>query len=66
MDELLSEKNLARTNYFDPLAVTKLVKKCKNTDSNLLSARDNMAVVGIITTLLLDQLFIKENKEFAL
>ena len=49
-----------------PLAVTKLVKKCKNTDSNLLSARDNMAVVGIITTLLLDQLFIKENKEFAL
>ena len=66
VDELLSEKNLARTNYFDPLAVTKLVKKCKNTDSNLLSARDNMAVVGIITTLLLDQLFIKENKEFAL
>lgn len=65
VDELLSEKNLARTNYFDPLAVTRLVKKCKSTDSGLLGARDNMAVVGIITTLLLDRLFIQENKEFA-
>ena len=66
VDELLSEENLARTNYFDPLAVTTLVKKCKSADSNLLGARDNMAVVGIITTLLLDRLFIKEKKEFEL
>lgn len=65
VDELLSEKNLSRTNYFDPLAVAKLVKKCKTADPNMLSARDNMAAVGIITTLLLDQLFIKESKEFA-
>lgn len=64
VDELLSEENLARTNYFDPSAVTTLVKKCKSADSNLLGARDNMAIVGIITTLLLDRLFIKEKKEF--
>ena len=62
VDELLSEENLLRTNYFDPLTVTKLVKKCKSMDSNLISARDNMAVVGIITTLLLDRLFITEKQ----
>ncbi|MFA5118299.1 MAG: asparagine synthase (glutamine-hydrolyzing) [Candidatus Omnitrophota bacterium] len=61
VDELLSENNLKKTNYFDPLMVTNLVKKCKTTDTSLLSAKDNMAIVGIITALLLHKQFIVEN-----
>jgi len=57
VDELLLEDNLTRTNYFDPEMVANLVKKCKTTDKTLISAKDNMAIVGIITTLLLDQQF---------
>jgi asparagine synthase (glutamine-hydrolysing) len=59
IDELLSAENLNRTNYFDPEMVTNLVKKCKTTDKALISAKDNMAIVGIITTLLLDKQFTK-------
>lgn len=59
LEDILSEENLAKTGYFDSAIVPKLVKKCKITDTNLLSAKDNMAIVGVITTLLLDKLFIK-------
>ena len=59
VNDLLSEDNLVKTDYFDPKMITKLVKKCKITNSNLLSAKDNMAIVGVVTTLLLDKLFIK-------
>ncbi|MFA6216049.1 MAG: asparagine synthase (glutamine-hydrolyzing) [Candidatus Omnitrophota bacterium] len=61
VEDLLSEDNLKKTNYFDPLMVTNLVKKCKTTDTSLLSAKDNMAIVGVITTLLLHKQFIAEN-----
>jgi asparagine synthase (glutamine-hydrolysing) len=61
VEELLSESNLKKTDYFDPIMVTNLVKKCKTTDTALLSARDNMAIVGIITTLLLHQQFVDGN-----
>jgi len=59
-EEFLSEENLTKTGYFNSAMVAKLVKKCKTTDTNLLSAKDNMAIVGIITTLLLDKLFIRK------
>jgi len=60
VDDLLSEENLTKTGCFNPEMVSNLVKKCKSTDTNQLSAKDNMAIVGIITTLLLDKLFIKK------
>jgi asparagine synthase (glutamine-hydrolysing) len=63
VNDILSEKNLTKTGYFDPKIVAKLVKKCKTTDTNLLSAKDNMAIVGVITTLLLDNLFIERKED---
>ncbi|MBP7507598.1 MAG: asparagine synthase (glutamine-hydrolyzing) [Prolixibacteraceae bacterium] len=58
IDDLLSEEHLSKTNIFDPELVASLVKKCKTTDKTLISAKDNMAIVGIITTLLLDKQFL--------
>lgn len=60
VDDLLSEDNIKKTGYFDPVAVAWLIKKCRNLESSLISARDNMAVVGVITSLLLDKLFIRD------
>ncbi len=59
VEDLLSIKNIKKTGYFNPVAVNNLVKRCKNTDNSLISIRHNMAIVGIITTQLLDNLFIK-------
>jgi len=59
VDELLSQEHIKKSGYFDPLAIINLVKKCKGMDSSLISAKDNMAFVGVITTLLLDKLFIR-------
>jgi len=60
LEGLLSAENLRSTNYFDPAAVENLVKKCKTMDPNLISAKDNMALVAVISTLLLHKLFVKD------
>ncbi len=62
VDELLSEDNLSRTYYFDPAMVTSLVNKVKTTEQSKISAKDNMAIVGIISTLLLDQRFVRNQE----
>lgn len=60
LSKLLSRENLVKTGYFDPEVVGHLVKKCSSSNPSLLSARDNMAVVAVITTLLLDRIFIRD------
>lgn len=55
-DALLSEDNLRRTGYFNPKSVGMLVNKCRR--SPVLGFKDNMAIVGIFSTLLLHDLFI--------
>ena len=57
--ELLSEGALIQTGYFHPNKVAKLVEKCRKQEGYLLSERENMALVGIISTQLLDYLFIR-------
>jgi len=57
LNELLSERHLAQTGYFDPAAVGRLLRKCRA--GGPLGARENLAVVGIITTLLWHDLFIE-------
>jgi asparagine synthase (glutamine-hydrolysing) len=57
VDELLSEKNLGESGYFNAKAVQMLVKKCRL--NPVLGFKDNMAVVGIISTLLLYESFVK-------
>ncbi len=54
--ELLSEDNLKKTGYFSPKAVSALISKCRQ--NPVLGFKDNMAVVGIISTLLLHDRFI--------
>jgi asparagine synthase (glutamine-hydrolysing) len=58
--ELLSDSRVRRTDYFDPAGVAALVSKCSRMDTASISARDNMALVLVVTTLLLDQLFIRD------
>ncbi|GAB4486034.1 MAG: asparagine synthase (glutamine-hydrolyzing) [Anaerolineales bacterium] len=58
LTDLLAEKNLAETGYFQTAAVRALMDKAARLET--LSEVDSMAVAGIISTLLLHQFFIKE------
>ena len=55
--ELLSARNLSETGYFDPKNTELLVRKCRG--GNVPGFKDNMAVVFILSTLLLHDLFIR-------
>jgi asparagine synthase (glutamine-hydrolysing) len=57
VEDLLSERNLRKTGYFSPKAVALLHNKCKK--NAVIGFKDNMAVVGIISTLLVHELFIE-------
>jgi asparagine synthase (glutamine-hydrolysing) len=59
VDELLSAANLQRTGYFDPQAVAHLREKCRS--GRALGAADNMAFVGMLSTLLLHEHFLRGN-----
>jgi asparagine synthase (glutamine-hydrolysing) len=58
LEELLSERNLNHTGYFNPKTVSLLIKKCKK--SSMLGFKDNMAIVGVISTLLTHDMFIEK------
>jgi asparagine synthase (glutamine-hydrolysing) len=55
--ELLSESSIRQAGYFDPLAVGKLLEKCRS--GRAIGFGDNMAFVGVLSTMLLDDLMIK-------
>lgn len=57
IEELISEDYLKESAYFNPQSVSALLKKSRK--SPVLGFKDNMAVVGIISTLLLHNQFIK-------
>jgi len=59
VDELLSDENLKRTGYFENNKVQKLLTKCRRQQGELLSERENMALVGILSTQLVDHQFIR-------
>lgn len=56
VQELLSDSNLRRTGYFHPEAVQRLLEKCRT--GRALGAGDNMAFVGVLSTLLLHEQFL--------
>ena len=62
--ELLSEETLRKTGYFHPGKVVKLLEKCRRDEGRLLSERENMALVGIVSSQLLDHLFIQNFPPF--
>ena len=55
--EMLSEKVLKEYGYFDSRKVGRLVTKCEKQSGALLSERENMALVGILSTQLLHYQF---------
>lgn len=60
VDELLSEESLRDKGYFHPGKVSKLVDKIRRQEGRLLSERENMGLVGILSTQLVDELFIRK------
>lgn len=60
VDELLSESQIQATGYFDAQKVSRIVAKCRTRQGHLLSERENMALVAILSTQLLDRLFIQD------
>jgi asparagine synthase (glutamine-hydrolysing) len=63
---LLSEKAIRESGYFHYGRVKKLLDKCEKQGGHLLSERENMAVVGILSTQLLDHMFIKNFPAFSM
>jgi len=60
VEALLSESQIRSSGYFDAQKVSRLVSKCRNRQGMLLSERENMALVAILSTQLLDQQFVKQ------
>jgi asparagine synthase (glutamine-hydrolysing) len=59
VEQLLSARALEKSGYFDTRKVSCLVAKCRRLDGRLLSERENMALVGILSTQLVDHHFIR-------
>jgi asparagine synthase (glutamine-hydrolysing) len=59
VEELLSEPAIRMAGYFHPGRVMKLMEKCRRQAGNLTSERENMALVGILSTQLVHHLFIE-------
>ncbi len=59
VDDLLEEDAIRRNGYFDPERVSRLKAKWIHQDGSLSSERENMALVGILSTQLLDHQFLR-------
>ncbi|MES1161700.1 MAG: asparagine synthase C-terminal domain-containing protein, partial [Rhizobacter sp.] len=59
--ELMSAERIAAAGHFDPAAVAKLVEKCRS--GRAIGFADNMAFVGILSTMCVDEMFIRRAPE---
>lgn len=59
VNELLSEKIIAERGYFSSQKVSGFLNKCRQRQGDVLSERENMAVVGTLSTQLLDYQFVR-------
>jgi len=57
VDDLLSADRLRDAGYFDAVAVGKLVNKCRA--GRVIGFSDNMAFLGVLSTMLVDEQFIR-------
>ena len=57
--ELLSENKIKEYGTFDAKKISRLVTKCQKQKGSLLSERENMALVGILSTQLVNSMFIQ-------
>ncbi len=60
VEELLSPETVRRFGCFEPAKVGKLVEKGRKQEGSLLSERENMALVGIVSTQLLLSQFVHD------
>ncbi|MCR4405889.1 MAG: asparagine synthase (glutamine-hydrolyzing) [Anaerolineae bacterium] len=58
VEELLSSEAVAAAGYFDPQAVVRLAKKCRQ--GTLISESDDMALAGVLSTQLVHRLFVED------
>lgn len=58
--ELLSETSLKKSGFFNPAKVQRLITKCRQQEGRLVSERENMAIVAILSTQLLHKQFIQD------
>jgi len=59
VDELLEDGRLRQAGFFAPGAVESLVQKCRRNAESFVSESDEMALVGILSVMLLDELFVQ-------
>jgi asparagine synthase (glutamine-hydrolysing) len=59
VNELFSGKSITQAGYFENTKVQRLLSKCRHQQGKLASERENMALVGILSTQLVDHQFIR-------
>ena len=57
VDDLLSAERIRKAGYFDPVMVGRLVDKCRAGKAT--GFADNQALVGVVSTMLVDELFFR-------
>ena len=57
----MSDQSIRESRYFDVNRVAALLKKIRQKSARKVSERDNMALVGILSTQILDHQFIRNN-----
>jgi asparagine synthase (glutamine-hydrolysing) len=61
VEALFSEERIKKAGYFNPKATNMLMKKCAK--GKALGFGDNMAFVGILSTMLVDELFLSNSPQ---
>ena len=59
VDELLEPARLRQAGIFEPATVEQLVRKCRRNADTFVSESDEMALVGVLSVMLLDEVFIR-------
>jgi asparagine synthase (glutamine-hydrolysing) len=59
VDELLESARLREAGIFAPSAVQQLVQKCRRNVNTFVSESDEMALVGVLSVMLLDEVFVR-------
>ncbi len=59
VDELLDGARLREAGIFAPAAVDQLTQKCRRNAAGFVSESDEMALVGVLSVMLLDEIFVR-------